>query len=240
MLYIGGKQRIAKYICLILQKELDTGFYDGYVEPFVGGGNIVQGIDYPIKLCYDNNKWLIALWNYVIDGGKLPDIMKIDKDEYMRVWDSFKKQDGLYEDWYYAYVGFLCSFSARWWGSFARGSRTEGGTPYNKQRQNSLEKQIPKMLNCKFEQADYKNLSFENKVIYCDPPYVMSSHKYYKEDFDIDEFWDWVREQSKWNKVFVSECNVPDDITIVWQKECKAALNASQKTMVEKLVTYGR
>lgn len=94
MQYIGGKQRIAKYICPILQKELDTGPYDGYVEPFVGGGNIAQGIDYPIKLCYDNNKWLIALWNYVIDGGKLPDIMKIDKDVYMRVWDSFKKQDG--------------------------------------------------------------------------------------------------------------------------------------------------
>lgn len=38
MQYIGGKQRIAKYICPILQKELDTGFYDGYVEQFTGGG----------------------------------------------------------------------------------------------------------------------------------------------------------------------------------------------------------
>ena len=96
------------------------------------------------------------------------------------------------------------------------------------------------MLNCKFEQANYKDLSFKNKVIYCDPPYVMSSHKYYKENFDIDEFWNWVREQSKWNKVFVSECDVPDDMTIVWQKECKAALNTSQKIMAEKLVTYDR
>lgn len=34
MQYIGGKQRISKYICPILQKELDTGIYDGYVEPF--------------------------------------------------------------------------------------------------------------------------------------------------------------------------------------------------------------
>lgn len=164
--------------------------------------------------------------------------MEIDKDEYMKVRDSFKKQDGLYEDWYYAYVGFLCSFSGKWWGSFARGSRYEGGTPYNKERQNNLEKQIPKMLNCKFEQADYKDLSFKNKVIYCDPPYVMSTHKYYKEAFNVDEFWNWVREQSKWNKVFVSECDVPDDMTIVWQKECKAALNTSQRKMVEKLVTY--
>lgn len=73
-------------------------------------GNIVQNIDYPVKLCYDNNKWLIALWNYVISGGKLPEIMEIDKDEYMSVWDSFKKKDGRYEDWYYAYVGFLCFF----------------------------------------------------------------------------------------------------------------------------------
>ena len=38
MQYIGNKQKIARYICSILQKELNTGFYDGYVEPFVGGG----------------------------------------------------------------------------------------------------------------------------------------------------------------------------------------------------------
>lgn len=38
MVYIGGKKKLAKFICPILQKELDNGNYTAYVEPFVGGG----------------------------------------------------------------------------------------------------------------------------------------------------------------------------------------------------------
>lgn len=38
MVYVGGKKKIAKYICPILQKELDCGDYDYYIEPFAGGG----------------------------------------------------------------------------------------------------------------------------------------------------------------------------------------------------------
>lgn len=40
MVYVGGKKKLAKYICPILQKELDTGKYSAYVEPFGGGAAI--------------------------------------------------------------------------------------------------------------------------------------------------------------------------------------------------------
>ena len=31
---LGGKKKISKFICPILQKELDKGIYEAYVEPF--------------------------------------------------------------------------------------------------------------------------------------------------------------------------------------------------------------
>lgn len=36
MVYVGGKQKISKYICSILQKELDTNNYEAYIEPMGG------------------------------------------------------------------------------------------------------------------------------------------------------------------------------------------------------------
>lgn len=49
MVYVGGKKKLAKYICPILQKELDTGKYSAYVEPFGGGGNIMENINFPVR-----------------------------------------------------------------------------------------------------------------------------------------------------------------------------------------------
>ena len=46
MTYVGGKQKLSKFICPILQKELDNGNYTAYIEPFGGGGNIISNINY--------------------------------------------------------------------------------------------------------------------------------------------------------------------------------------------------
>ena len=34
LVYVGGKKKLSKFICPILQKELDKGIYETYVEPF--------------------------------------------------------------------------------------------------------------------------------------------------------------------------------------------------------------
>lgn len=44
MVYVGGKKKLAKFICPILQEELDKNSYNCYIEPFGGGGNIIKNI----------------------------------------------------------------------------------------------------------------------------------------------------------------------------------------------------
>lgn len=65
MVYVGGKKKLAKFICPILQKELDNGNYESYIEPFVGGCNIIENINFDTKIGYDINKELIAFYNYL-------------------------------------------------------------------------------------------------------------------------------------------------------------------------------
>lgn len=50
----------------------------------------------------------------------------------------------------------------------------------------------------------------EGAVVYCDPPYANTA-SYDEGSFDSAKFWDFVREKSKTNKVFVSEYSAPPD-----------------------------
>lgn len=68
MVYVGGKKKLAEYICPILQEELDSGKYEAYVETMGGGGNIIENIDFPIRYFYDVNKYLIAFYQALQDG----------------------------------------------------------------------------------------------------------------------------------------------------------------------------
>lgn len=44
MKYMGSKSRIAKYIVPILQECIDSNHVTTYIEPFVGGGNVIDKI----------------------------------------------------------------------------------------------------------------------------------------------------------------------------------------------------
>ena len=60
MKYMGSKRRIAKEILPIILKNRKQGQY--YVEPFVGGCNIIDKVD-GNRIGNDINKYLIALCN---------------------------------------------------------------------------------------------------------------------------------------------------------------------------------
>ena len=104
-------------------------------------------------------------------------------------------------------------------------------------------KQLPRILNVKFTNIDYRDLKIKNAVIYCDPPY-QGTTKYETESFEYDGFWNWCREMSKENWLFVSEYNAPDDFECIWSKEhlanfdCNRGDDTSKKVRVEKLFTY--
>jgi DNA adenine methylase len=78
----------------------------------------------------------------------------------------------------------------------------------------------------------------DNSIIYCDPPY--SDVTGYKSTFDTYKFWDWVREKSKANTVYVSEYVAPEDFRCIWSKELSSSLSNTSKQSKEKLFVYGK
>lgn len=69
MKYLGSKTRIAKSIVPIIQAYIDKSGFDTYVEPFVGGANVIDKIRCKYKIGFDINPYLIALLNYASTGG---------------------------------------------------------------------------------------------------------------------------------------------------------------------------
>ena len=59
MKYMGSKNRIAKYLLPIILKDRKEGQW--YVEPFVGGANMIDKVD-GNRIGADNNEYLIAMW----------------------------------------------------------------------------------------------------------------------------------------------------------------------------------
>lgn len=52
MVYMGSKNRIAKELIPIIKIQPNQW----YVEPFVGGANMIDKIQHPLKLGADSNK----------------------------------------------------------------------------------------------------------------------------------------------------------------------------------------
>lgn len=60
-------------------------------------------------------------------------------------------------------------------------------------------------------------------VVYCDPPY-QGTAEYSEGGFNHIEFWNWVRDLSQTNKVFVSEYKAPDDFKAILKFPQKSTL----------------
>lgn len=101
MKYMGSKARIAKDIVPILQKCIDTVHAHFYIEPFVGGANIIDKINCDFKFGCDNNPYLIALLQHIQDGGELP--VDISRETF----NDVKKNKDKYEPWFVGVVVIL-------------------------------------------------------------------------------------------------------------------------------------
>ena len=65
MVYQGSKNRLTKYIVPIIQKQIDENNITTYIEPFVGGANVIDKIRCENKIGSDINEELIALLRYI-------------------------------------------------------------------------------------------------------------------------------------------------------------------------------
>lgn len=228
MVYMGSKNRIAKELIPIITKDLKPNQW--YVEPFVGGANMIDKIEHSYKLGADNNQYLIALLEAVQNGQELPEY--ITKDEYIAV----KTNKDNYPDWYVGFVGFICSFKGKFFGGYSGITVTANGTRnYIREKTANIQKQ--KLKDIQFECSTYNTLDIPaNSVIYCDPPYNGTTK--YKDSFDSDAFWQWCRDKAKeGHTVYVSEYNAPEDFKCIWEKQINSNLGGRSKAAKEKLFT---
>lgn len=155
-------------------------------------------------------------------------------------YDHIKNHKEKYEDWFVGYVGFIDSFGGKFFGGFS-GCTTKVDRDYHKEKAKNLYKQIPLLKNIKFFLQDYSKISTKGSVIYCDPPY--NNYKtscVYNKNFNTEKFFNWCREQSKYNHVFVSESILPNDFEIIWEdKNGKGALTLEkEKSLKVELLGY--
>ena len=228
MKYMGSKRRIAKEILPIILKDRQLNQW--YVEPFVGGGNLIENVSGHC-IGADNNKYIIALLKYV-QNNDLNNIEYIDEEKYMHI----KNNKDLYDDYIVGFAGFGLGFGASFFHGFARNKK---GTDYFRETLNGLKKQQEKIKHINFIHSDYKDLNIpDNSIIYCDPPYK-GTKKYWKQKFNYEEFYEWcIKKHNEGHKVFISECEMPENrFKSIWEKEVILTINHIQQSIkkVEKL-----
>ena len=98
MRYQGSKSRLARYIIPIIQSYI-TPETRGYLEPFVGGANVIDKITHHNKIGSDVHYYLIELLKKIKENpDELPTF--ISEMEYMQV----RRYMDVYPAWYESLV----------------------------------------------------------------------------------------------------------------------------------------
>jgi site-specific DNA-adenine methylase len=241
--YHGGKQRLGKQLAeIIVDTSLDIADDEdfdiiGYCEPFCGMLGVYQHIPDMFEeegyndlkyLAGDGNGSVIKMWQAAQKGWKPPTTCSEKKffDLKYSKGDSAEK----------GYIGHQYSFGGQWF----KGYSPKFGNNKNSSKASKNVSQISYELNCvKFNCGSYEQYSnLKGFVIYCDPPYS-NSHCKYTIDFDSKNFWDWCKEMSKYNIIFVSNYTAPSGVKTIFKTNYK--ITGSKKLMrgdnkrVEKL-----
>ena len=238
MKYMGSKNRIAKHILPIMLKDRKEGQF--WVEPFVGGANMIDKVD-GNRIGADINEYLIKFWKALQFGFVPPE--HISKEYYYQIKED-KNTDKVMTLW----AGICCSYGGKWFGGYINdykeNRRLKNGRLPNHQTEsrNSILKQIPKIIEVTFKNCSYNELDIpDNSIIYCDPPYENTTS--YKDSFSHKEFWEWCRNKAKEGHIiFISEYNAPNDFECIMQVETNTQLgngcNTGNQKKIEKLFTY--
>ena len=113
MKYMGSKRRLAKHIVPIIKSLRKEG--QMYVEPFVGGGNIIEKIE-GNRIGSDINPDCIqALCDIRDNVEQLPRINAEFTDE------DYKKLRVTHDYRFRSYAGFAFSWGGKWLGGWCRG-----------------------------------------------------------------------------------------------------------------------
>lgn len=249
MKYMGSKSRIAKHIVPIIQRYIDETNCKYYLEPFVCGANVIDKIKCNTKIGSDKNRYLIALLQRA--QANEPLFTSVSKELYDAARTAFNNGDDTkFFDWEMGNIGFLASYNGRWFdGGYAKSGyeKTKNGErfrDYYREARDNLLAQAPNLKDIKFSCKDYtyyNEVNLKGFVIYVDPPYQNTKQYANATNFDYDEFWQTMRDWSKYNIVLISEESAPDDFECIWEQEVSRSIKASDKSKsTEKLFIYNK
>ncbi len=229
MKYMGSKNRLSKNILpIMLEYRVSETQY--WVEPFVGGGNMIDKVK-GNRIGSDINKYTIEALIAIRDKWHLLPRNKYDFTEEM--YNDIKKNDNARFKGYY---GYTLSYGGKWLGGWRRDK--ENKRDYVKEAYLNAVKQSKNIQGVKLYCLDYKDLEIpKNSIIYCDPPYKNTT-KYSKNSFDYNIFYNWLdRKKEEGHIVFFSEYDAPKKYKCVFQKELTSSLtkNTGAKKGIEKL-----
>jgi len=230
MKYMGSKNRIAKHILPIMLAERKPDQW--WVEPFVGGANMIDKVEGK-RLGADINPYLIKALKLIRDNPER--IPKNNKEYTKEMYEKAKLSD--LSDPVDCFAMFQYSFGCLFKGTWAKNKR---GTDYVKECVRNVLKQHEKIQGVDFICSSYESLDLpEKSIVYCDIPYKGTIKYKHTASFDYTAFWQWCRDMSsKGHVVFVSEYNAPDDFNCVWCGKIKNNMGDNSKNAVEKLFRY--
>lgn len=225
MTYQGSKQKYLKHIVPILQNAVDESKTRSYYEPFVGGANVIGCVNADFRLGSDSNSYVIELLRNLDKLEQLPE--EVTRNEYGKCRSQYNTGDGDLPKWYIAAIGFLASYSGRFYsGGYGAIADTTGGVRhYYQEKLKNLLKQREYLKDVQFIVADYRDLAIpDGAVVYCDPPYD-GTKPYDTLPFNSKNFWTWAEYLSRRAKVFVSEQTAPDGWESVWEQEVTRSID---------------
>lgn len=111
MVYQGSKNRISKFLVPIIQKYIDDNNIKTYIEPMVGGANIIDKIVCENKVGGDINSELIALLQYIQTDNEIsiaPEMCTFE--HYADVRENRRLHTNKYSMKYTALIGYCDSY----------------------------------------------------------------------------------------------------------------------------------
>lgn len=240
MVYMGAKTKILDKLMPIINKIIKEQKIKNYVEPFVGGANVITEVECQNRTGYDNSRTLIALLNKAKEN--FDDI----PDDGSREW--FEKARNIYrgksnesmEDWKIGAIQWLGSYGTRGFpGGYAPNT---GNINHYKNNFKNLKEHSKKFSNINFICSDYRDIQIpDGSLVYCDPPYFGTKPYGYanESNFNYEYFWEWIRKLSKKCYVIISEGTIPDDFYIIYETSKRRTLKDKNDAFaVEKIVTW--
>ena len=210
MKYLGGKSKIAKRLAAAILSHAPAP-HQRLIEPFMGGGAMtaelaphfaeVEASD----VCLD----LVLMWKELQRGWVPPSVVSEEQYAGFRHAEASPMR---------GFVGYSCSWGAKWFGGYARGDGPHGTKRnYAAESVRSLMRDVPRFKTAAIVAQDYQQaVPRRGDVVYADPPYAQTTG--YGVAFDHVLFWatmdKWV---SRGATVFVSEYRAPQHWRSVWE-----------------------